>query len=260
MKWILSCLPICAIVMAIWTCSAQAYLTVRQIGRNYLVGQQAQGVDLEVWAGQGLNLSFINVGEIIEKIWLDDPSQFVLDVDGCLEGLNQCSGRGIDTSSGAQVIHLRLIERLEFPHLPHSDSSLLTVVTRGILGRAIYTFRLSPGQGTAQYSVVSVIPAPMNISTGLQVEQLERGLAVAVSDNKISRDSALFAAVNQMIVFLRLGVPLTEAASRVELGREAIDKLLQLGEKPDRRGSQETLLVPSLIPGADWLSDWWNDW
>ncbi|WP_392536222.1 hypothetical protein [Nostoc sp. C117] len=76
--------------------------TIRQVAASQVSGENAQLQTVKVWPGHGVSISFYNTKEIIKKIWLDDPSKFVFDVDGCLEGLGKCSGN----STGAGLVKL----------------------------------------------------------------------------------------------------------------------------------------------------------
>jgi len=137
---------------------------------------QAQGLGgttpkITVWYQQGTNLSFLPAGEIIKKVWLDDPSQVTLDFDGpvCLQFGQQSSNTGPSSAantggdcenSAANVIHLRRIQKLYIPGLPNTDSTLLTVVTEGQGKKKLYTFQVNYGDGTPDYNTLAVFADP----------------------------------------------------------------------------------------------------
>jgi hypothetical protein len=100
---------------------------VKQVSQDIATGNTSQKIpQIELSPGYGVNISFIKSGEIVKKVWLDNPAIASLDVDGCLTGLSrQCE------QSGATVIHLRNINKLKLPQLPSTNTSLLTVVTNG---------------------------------------------------------------------------------------------------------------------------------
>ncbi|KAF3885055.1 MULTISPECIES: hypothetical protein [Nostocales] len=134
---------------------------------------QAQGLggaipDITVWFQQGTNLSFIQAGETIKKVWLDDPSKVTLDFDGpmCLQFGQQGSETGDCESSAASVIHLRRIQKLNIPGLPNTNSTLLTVVTEKQGQRKLYTFRVNYGEGAPEYNTLAVFADPSYAGAG----------------------------------------------------------------------------------------------
>ena len=134
---------------------------------------QAQGLGgaiptIKVWYQNGTNLSFIPAGEVIKKVWLDDPSQVTLDFDGpmCVhfggQGDSNSFNEGDCENSAASVIHMRRIEKLDIPGLPPQNNAktLLTVVTEGRGRRKLYTFRVIYGEGMPEYNTLAVFPDP----------------------------------------------------------------------------------------------------
>ncbi|GAB1541319.1 hypothetical protein NUACC21_39900 [Scytonema sp. NUACC21] len=133
---------------------------------------QAQGLggaipQITVWFQQGTNLSFIQTGETIKKVWLDDPSQVTLDFDGpvCMQFGQQGSETGDCENSAASVIHLRRIKKLDIPGLPNTNSTLLTVVTEKQGQRKLYTFRVIYSNGTPEYNTLAVFADVPSAST-----------------------------------------------------------------------------------------------
>jgi hypothetical protein len=117
---------------------AHAQVT-RQIP-NHVAQGDYQPVNIDLYRGHGVTLNFRPTGERIQRAWLDDPSQVTLDFDDV-----NCSAVGEAVPCAATVIHLRRIERLDFPNLPATDTTLLTVLTE----QSLYQFRLSfPNAGT----------------------------------------------------------------------------------------------------------------
>ncbi|MBO3461132.1 hypothetical protein G7B40_024090 [Aetokthonos hydrillicola Thurmond2011] len=132
---------------------------------------QAQGLGgvlptIKVWYQQGTNLSFIQAGEVVKKVWLDDPSQVTLDFDGpvCMQfGQQQGSAVGDCENSGANVIHLRRIKKLNIPGLTNTDNqTLLTVVTEGQGKRKVYTFQVLYSDGAPEYKTLAIFGDPYN--------------------------------------------------------------------------------------------------
>jgi hypothetical protein len=128
---------------------------------------QAQGLGgsvpaVTVWYERGTNLSFINTGETIKKVWLDDPRQVVLDFDGpmCLQFGQENGETGDCENSAATVIHMRRIQKIKIPGIPDTDSTLLTVVTEKQGQRKLYTFTVNYGEGSPEYKTLAVFPDP----------------------------------------------------------------------------------------------------
>jgi hypothetical protein len=132
---------------------------------------QAQGLagvlpTIKVWYQQGTNLSFIQAGEVVKKVWLDDPSQVTLDFDGpvCMQfGQQQGSAAGDCENSGANVIHLRRIKKLNIPGVANTgNQTLLTVVTEGQGKRKVYTFQVIYSDGEPEYKTIAIFGDPYN--------------------------------------------------------------------------------------------------
>jgi hypothetical protein len=103
--------------------------------------------------GSGVNITFIPTGRIIQKVWLDDPTWVVFDVDGCLVGQTKECERPTSTT-----VHLKRINPLRIEGLSSTGRSLLTVVTSGQAGDLkISTFRIVPSRSPG-ISIVEVIP------------------------------------------------------------------------------------------------------
>jgi hypothetical protein len=103
--------------------------------------------------GSGVNITFIPAGRIIQKVWLDDPTWIVFDVDGCLVGQTTKCERPTATT-----VHLKRINPLRIQGMFSTGRSLLTVVTSGEAGDLkISTFRIVP-RGSPGVSIVEVMP------------------------------------------------------------------------------------------------------
>jgi hypothetical protein len=103
--------------------------------------------------GSGVNITFIPAGRIIQKVWLDDPTWVVFDVDGCLVGQTKECARPTATT-----VHLKRINPLRIEGLSSTGRSLLTVITSGEAGDLkISTFRIVP-RGSPGISIVEVMP------------------------------------------------------------------------------------------------------
>lgn len=130
--------------------------SVRTIPMREARGEAGQIPTLTIWEETGLNINFIPTGEVVKKVWLDDPSRLGVDFDGtlCLTEAENCS------DTGATVIHLRRINPIKFPQLPKTQATLLSVVTQGEDGaKNLYQFHVTYGKGKPQYVSVNITPA-----------------------------------------------------------------------------------------------------
>ncbi|AUB44238.1 Prokaryotic membrane lipoprotein lipid attachment site profile (plasmid) [Nostoc flagelliforme CCNUN1] len=131
---------------------ADANPVVRTIRQSQASGARATIQNIKVWNGNGVSISFYEIKETIKRVWIDDPSQILIDTDGCLEGINSnCQ------SSGAGLIHLRRINKINIPGLPQSKSTHLTIVTQAVDGqRKAYHFQIIASAGTPEYSQIAI--------------------------------------------------------------------------------------------------------
>jgi hypothetical protein len=202
-----------AFVMA-WAIPAQA-----QVRQNLL---------LEIYQGHGITLNFRPTGETIHKVWLDDPSQVTLDFDDA-----NCLGNGESQATcAAKVLHLRRIQRLNFPHLPTTPTTTLTVVT----DRNLYTFRLTyPSIGSPKSSILDIQSALQTPTTGRLsanrlsgVKKIEQGLQVARSRHLIQPGDALWQRLQSLLNLIQMGTPVTQAAQQVGVSQALLIRLIEL--------------------------------
>jgi len=226
---------------------------------------EAQGLKgniptITVWPGSGVNLNFIPTGEIIKKVWLDDPSKIALDFDGPM--CPAAGTRGGDCgNSAATVVHLRRINGLNFPHLPRTEATLLTVITQGAGGRNLYQFRVVPGTGKPQYSTLVVKSEALDPAAGMatgtasaELSGIVRGLQIAVQRGQISPSGPLASRLKNFLVMARNGYSLPLAAQRAGVSMAVVNKLTQMGTMapprfPQPRTSQTTNSAPSGLSG-----------
>ena len=156
--------------------SAMLLIASRVLANNAvfqsLFSCQAQGLGgvipvIKVWYQQGTNLSFIPTGERIKKVWLNDPSQVTIDFDGpmCVQlGQGNRTTLGNCQNSGANVIHLRRIKKIDIPGLPEVSNTLLTVITQREGQTKLYTFRILY-EDIPKYHTLAIYPDPPSAST-----------------------------------------------------------------------------------------------
>ncbi|MEM7556142.1 MAG: hypothetical protein AAF378_18980 [Cyanobacteria bacterium P01_A01_bin.84] len=166
------------LVIPLITTSTALLFTQHSLANNAVLRSmfscQAQGLGgvtptINIWYNHGTNLSFIPAGEVIKKVWIDDPTQVTLDFDGpmCIhfgkEGNNSSSKVGDCEKSAANVIHLKRIEPIEIPGLPAANrtATLLTVVTEGKgYKKRLYTFRVVYEDGMPEYNTLAIFADP----------------------------------------------------------------------------------------------------
>jgi hypothetical protein len=131
---------------------ASSVPVVRSLKQSQVSGTQATLQTIKVWNGNGVSISFYEVNEVVKRVWIDDPSQILIDTDGCLEGINpNCQ------SSGAGLIHLRRIQKVNIPGLPQSKSTHLTIITQAADGRRkAYHFQVTAAAGKPEYSQIAI--------------------------------------------------------------------------------------------------------
>ncbi len=216
---------------------------VKQIPQGIATGHNSQNIPkIELSPGYGVNISFIKSNEIVEKVWLDNPVFASLDVDGCLstEG-KECE------KEGATVIHLRRIKPLKVKQLPLSNSSLLTVISKGKSGRKVYLFKVVMGDKTPTFHTLEIIPdikiSPettqfSNIKNNGELKQISRGLKLVSKRGLIHRESLLWSRIANFLVKVGMGEPVDSAARRSGISMRLVNRLIELGSLRGR-GQQE---------------------
>lgn len=133
--------------------SAFAAPIVREVMQSSASGSSGSLQPIKVWNGHGVSISFYKTKETIKRVWIDDPSQILLDSDGCLDGIDDdCD------ENGAGLIHLRRIKRLDIKGMPKTHTTQLTIITESAQGRKSYHFRVIPASGTPEYSQIAIVP------------------------------------------------------------------------------------------------------
>ncbi|NEN94161.1 MAG: hypothetical protein F6K50_00900 [Moorea sp. SIO3I7] len=177
--------------------------------------------------GYGVNISFISTGEVIEKLWIDNPSFVAVDVDGCLDNL--VAKKNCEYNQ-ATVIHLRRIEELDIPGIPKTNSTLLTVVTRSVEGRQIYLFNVTPADRPSEVVIEFNKPTPS--VDFIVVDAIERGIFRATLQGLLVKGSELHRKLDNFVVFLKDGQTISNAATQAGISLELADKLQKMGRRP----------------------------
>ncbi len=207
---------------------------VKKIPQGIATGHNSQNIPkVELSPGYGVNISFIKSEEIIEKVWLDNPTFASLDVDGCLS----TEERECD-KEGATVIHLRLINPLKVRQLPLSNTSLLTVIAKGKSERKVYLFKVGTGNKTPTYHTLEIRPDSQiipentqetNIKNINELQLLSRGLRIVNSRGLISQESRLWSRIANFLVKIRMGESINSAARKSGISMRFVNRLIELG-------------------------------
>lgn len=221
--------------------------TVLRISSNTAQGTDQSPSTRVILGQEAVNISFVQTGEVIQKVWLDNPSRIVLDFDGCL--LSQMGEDGHSSNSngcnGASIIHLRqLPTNVGFPTdvFPESRAVSLTVITSGNgANRKLYHFNLVLAAQT-QYRLIEILPSPApspaqltNLSQEYQrtvLSQISRGLAYAEANKMIDTTHPNYARVRTLIALMQNGSSYIDARKQSNTPEALIDKLRALGNKP----------------------------
>ncbi|MBD2060586.1 hypothetical protein H6F88_32090 [Oculatella sp. FACHB-28] len=198
---------------------------VRPISQSIAQGLSGSGASVTVWAGSGTNIDFTRTGEVIQRVWIDDPHAVTVDFDAPLDG-----------QGGANIVHLRRVTGFHFPNLPETPTTLLTVVTQSAAGRKTYLFEVRYGSGTPQYATLAVTP-DSEASGGVAISHnrtanwndVERGLERAIAQGLISSTSPVTLRVQNFITLVRNGMPMQQAISEANISVAVISRLAEMG-------------------------------
>ena len=216
-------------------------------------------VPIEVWAeGGGLSLDFSEVKQKITRIILDDPSQIVY--SHCLLS-KDCP------PEGEPVIHLRRIQRINFPNIPKTSATALTVVTREANGKYhTFVFPLRLGSGRARYNKLVIRKRGLQSITDsqlvqnskedtLSLAQLQRGIARAKKRRTLV-DPKMKSRINNFLSNLRDGEDLESAAQKAGVSMRTVEWLAKMGAKAPlvAKDSKVLPVPPESLPPRDGLS------
>lgn len=222
-------LSIAALVFLSLPLPALAIAPVKVISSEQARGQSGSLPIILVWPGSGTNLNFLPTGERIQRVWLDDPSRITLDFDSPL-----CQSRESRNcaASSASIIHLKRIHPINWPGLPKTDATLLTVVTEGPAGRQLYQFQVAYGTGKPQYTTLEVKTGGSGITAthgSSDLRQIERGVKVAIERQLIQPGSPLAIRLSHFLRLTRSGTPIPSAAQQAGISLALVQKLASLG-------------------------------
>ena len=218
--------------------------SVRRVSISEATGQSGLSTPrIELSPGYGVNISFIPTGEIVEKVWLDNPSFATLDMDGCLVSFGGSDSRSHSQENqcqqnGAKVLHLRRINPINFPGLPRTNSTLLTVVTNSSYGQRLYLFQVAIGSDDPQYYTLEIVPnSPASgntryrsiVDSTLDWQVFNRGLAVANSRGLVYPGQPLYTRIQNFLRSVQAGEEIESAASTSGISMDLVRRLGELG-------------------------------
>ncbi|NEZ65234.1 hypothetical protein D0962_21055 [Leptolyngbyaceae cyanobacterium CCMR0082] len=211
-----------SIALLIWGLARPAMAQTRSVEMP-----ESRAIDVELHRGHGVTLNFRTLDTTIQRAWLDDLSKVTVDFDD-----PRCGVIGASEGCAATVIHLRRIHPIEFPDLPATATTTLTVLTDA----DIYTFQLSfPDGGVPDYSVLALQQeTPPELSdnpTLTAVIQIEQGLQVAQTRRLISPSDPLWQRIQICLQLMRDGVTTADAAQRAGISPDLLARLMEFGAR-----------------------------
>ena len=209
-------------------------------------GLLGAAIDVEVWEGHATAIDFSRTGEVITQVFLADPSRIVYSTDAQLD------------SNQATAIFLRQITPLDFPNLTTASTTNLFVTTIRPNGLVrLYTFNILFGTSSPKYSGISISNLPTSInqqtwevgySTPATLDDIERGLQVAIKRNYTSLDDPVVVRVKEFLALSRNNTPIPEAANRAGISLALVTELGKLGLEELRQEGIFKTPEPELVP------------
>jgi hypothetical protein len=190
--------------------------------------------------GLGTNISFSDVNQSIETIFLDNKSFISLNLNGCLSDDNS---RSCPPNSSPTLIHLSTIDPLTLPGVTNvnqlaGQNALLTVITTDIKKRKYtYIFNLNISnldESMPHIALVRIQPKPdeffenTQLTTPQVVNRLKTGFKLATIRGDYAENSIISLRIQRFIEGLNLGDKL-ESASSYGLSLSTISNLIELG-------------------------------
>jgi hypothetical protein len=224
---------------------------VKSIPSQDLQGENGLGV-IQLPLGHTVNLSFINSGELVRQVRLDDRGKVVISFDSPLCNNTQQSD---GCKAGASVIYLRQIKhQIEFePNAvagyrseEGNRATALTVITTRLDGsqRKIYNFELQLTTGSRAPRTIEIVSGssqrtsslPRSITTSPttnrpapnRVVLIRQGLAKAYAQNLVALDSPVRRAMTEFFRLIDQGETFDNALSQSEVPSEFLDWLQSL--------------------------------
>jgi hypothetical protein len=195
---------------------------------------------IDLHNGLGTNISFNDVNQTIETIFLDNKSFISLNLNGCLSDDNS---RSCPPNSSPTLIHLSLVDLLVLPGVANvnqsaGQNSLLTVVTTDVKKqRYTYVFNLTVSnleEKIPHVALVRIYPKPneffenTQLTTPQAINRLKLGFRLATIRGDYDPNSITVLRIQRFIEGLNLGDKL-ESASSYGLPLSLVSNLIDLG-------------------------------
>jgi hypothetical protein len=166
----------------VYASAVPATAVPRKVEASVAQGKTGKLLDVEVYPGYGMTISFLPVRERIVNVWVDDMNRFAAPTfnrplcSGTLvsSSSNNVPGNQMTATNGqgpqvnnacqpADVVHLRRSTVRPFPGMSSSPTgrTLLTLITEPIRGgtQTIYQFNLIPrSTGNPRWTSLSIVP------------------------------------------------------------------------------------------------------
>ena len=224
----------------------QAQTAIHRVSAQTVRGTHDTGLfEVKLSETVPVNLSFSQTGEVIEQLWLNDPSRVAVSFFGCLAsatfGTSPCTGG----QQGTQILHLsQLRHPLDFDeNLTTRGDPILTLVTSGSSGYTIYQIKLKlGGESTPPYATIEVLPSAPPAPAQYQLvtreyqqeilRQLSQGLAIAEAQGLVDTASSAYESVRSAIALMQSGTTYAEAITQTNTPRQLVDRLRALAVTP----------------------------
>jgi hypothetical protein len=190
--------------------------------------------------GLGTNISFSDVNQSIETIFLDNKSFVSLNLNGCL---SEDNSRSCPPNSAPTLIHLSTIDPLTLPGVTNvnqlaGQNSLLTVITTDVKKQKYtYIFNLNVSnldEGMPHVALVRIYPKPneffenTQLTTPQGIDRLKIGFRLAMMRGDYSPNSITPLRIQRFIDGLNMGDKL-ESAPSYGLPLSLVSNLIDLG-------------------------------
>lgn len=194
-------------------------------------------IPIQLGFNAGTTITWADSNEVIEQIWLDNPTFATIDINGCVAGWKGC------TESNAQIIHLKRNKDLKLKHLPFANSTLLTVVTKDMQTNRtrLHFYEIKKYNRTSNTLVVAArTPAParsvarretvpvsqFGLTPAKLATEMERAIAKVRKSDKPNRE--LIKQLNVFAGLLKRGTKEPHALALSGVSPELVKQILEV--------------------------------
>ena len=191
-------------------------------------------VPVVVHSGMGAAIDFTQIGKVVQRAWLGDPSKVTLDTDRPLE-------------EGSSVLFLRRIEGLDFDGLPATSTTVLTTVIVDADSSEVCQFPVSYSSDTPTFTSLRLLPerSPGTVtditptqrnrpslsllrSASLNLDQVEAG--INLNARTLGESSQVVIRVRKFLARARAGENQQSIAREMEIEWPLLLELRRQGE------------------------------